>query len=201
VARRSTQSKELVRLSPFQFSMSVSIIVVLLGAAGLVGYHYGMKRAAEIETVDTGYSVQGPEDTKENSSNSSESDTAVTFYSALTEPRQEPAATVPSASAGKVTVPAKVVEPDAPKPGTAGIVPGSGSVILQIASYKDNAPALKLLSELMSEGYSGTVVRADLGQRGIWYRVRIGPYSSEKDANAALDTLRRERKLKGFIVK
>jgi cell division protein FtsN len=73
--------------------------------------------------------------------------------------------------------------------------------MLQIASYSKNEAASKLLTSLSAEGYSGTVVQADLGERGVWYRVRVGPYGSEKEARRALKKLREERNLKGFIVK
>jgi cell division protein FtsN len=73
--------------------------------------------------------------------------------------------------------------------------------MLQVASYSKNGAASKLLASLSAEGYSGTVVRADLGERGVWYRVRVGPYKGEKDAKRALDKLREERSLKGFVVK
>jgi cell division septation protein DedD len=73
--------------------------------------------------------------------------------------------------------------------------------MLQVASYKDQANARKLLQDLLSEGYTGTVVRAELGDRGVWFRVRIGPYGSGGEAERVLTKLRDERKLKGYIVK
>ncbi len=72
--------------------------------------------------------------------------------------------------------------------------------MLQVASYKKAEAASKLLESLSGEGYAGTVVRADLGDRGIWYRVRVGPYSGEQEAKRVLSKLRKERNLKGFVV-
>ena len=72
--------------------------------------------------------------------------------------------------------------------------------MLQVASYKDKLNARKLLQDLSSEGYAGTVVRAELGERGVWFRVRVGPYGAG-DAEWVLAKLREERKLKGYVVK
>ena len=73
--------------------------------------------------------------------------------------------------------------------------------MLQVASYKDQLNARKLLQDLSSEGYAGTVVRAELGERGVWFRVRVGPYKSVKESEGVLKKLREQRKLKGYVVK
>ena len=197
MGRRTSQSKELVRLSPLQFSVSISIVVILLGGAGLAGYYYGQKRAiqpgVERNTVSDGDhdegSVSGPEP--------SGAGTAVTFYSALTEPRKD-VQPLRENKARAENGPAAVA---AVSHADRSARPANGAVMIQVASYKDKLSADRLLEELSSERYSGSVVRADLGDRGIWYRVRIGPYASEKEARSALDILRKERSLKGYIVK
>jgi cell division septation protein DedD len=97
-----------------------------------------------------------------------------------------------------------VTKPAAPPETTSEIrdtVPGKASAMLQVASYKDQVSAHKLLEDLSSDGYSGTVLRADLGERGIWYRVRIGPYAKGEEAELILKRLREERDLKGYVVK
>ena len=201
VARRTTQPRELVRLSPLQFSLSVSIVVILLGGAGLAGYFYGLKQAARTAAQALSEPVPGEETGSD--PHVEGSDAAVTFYSALTEPRKDP----PVAKAPEPAKPAlKPVEekpgaPTAVVPDTGQSVPDGRSILLQVASYKDQISAQKLLEELSSDGYSGTVVQADLGERGVWFRVRVGPYPTEKDARNVLDILREKRKLKGYIVK
>ena len=185
MARRSTQPRELVRLTPLQFSLSVSIVVLLVAGAGLAGYIYGQKKARESsETVEPVSSLdQGV--VAPSSDPVADSQAPVTFYSALTEARENPAPP----------------ETPAPKPAPNPTATATNPLMLQVASYSKNGAASKLLASLSAEGYSGTVVRADLGERGVWYRVRVGPYKGEKDAKRALDKLREERSLKGFVVK
>ena len=203
MARRSTQPRELVRLSPLQFSLSVSIVVVLLGAAGLAGYFYGLKQAAR--TTAGTQNAASNDDGKQADPNPvpTGTDTSVTFYSALTEPRKDVPAPPTPRLVKKNAAPADP-EP-APQLGAASEIrergPGVEAVMLQVASYKDQVPARKLLHELSSEGYAGTVVRADLGERGVWFRVRMGPYGAGEEAEQILKKLRDERKLKGYVVK
>lgn len=192
MARRSTQPRELVRLTPLQFSLSVSIVVLLVAGAGLAGYIYGQKKAREssetvqpVSSLDQGVVAPSSEPLAEDQA-------SVTFYSALTEARENPAP--PEAPAPK-PAPAPTPVPAATPTAT------KSSVMLQIASYSKNEAASKLLTSLSAEGYSGTVVRADLGERGVWYRVRVGPYGGEKEARRALGKLREERSLKGFVVR
>jgi cell division septation protein DedD len=181
--------------------MSISIVVILLGAAGVAGYYYGMKRAAESTAVIANDPEDAFEEKMVDPPQSGDADASVTFYSELTEPRKNQPPVSPPATQNRSKVPARIAVPPASDAAAGKMPPSGGSIVLQVASYKDKVPAQKLLNELISEGYHGTVVRADLGQRGIWFRVRIGPYSLEKDANAVLDILRREKSLKGYIVR
>lgn len=202
MARRSSQPRELVRLSPLQFSLSVSIVVILLGGAGLTGYYYGLKQA-DLPSGEAELSPAGDlHESTGSKSKSPDPDASVTFYSALTEPRNDAPPVKPPQSVKKTTSPLET-NPE-PLPAAAPRIrvaePGSRSVMLQVASYKDQANAKKLLDELSSSGYGGTVVRADLGERGVWFRVRIGPYGTG-DTAGVLNKLRDDRKLKGFVVK
>lgn len=199
VARRSTQSKELVRLSPLQFSLSVSIVVILLGGAGLAGYFYGLKQAKRPVPISNDL----PDKISEPEPSTADTQLPVTFYSALTKPREDVPVAAPTQPVKKKPEPGEAKPPSAPLSDTPLGNPGSesGSVMLQVASYKEISSARKLLEELSSDGYAGTVVRADLGDRGIWYRVRLGPYAQGERANRVLETLRKERSLKGYAVK
>jgi len=201
MARGSGQPRELVRLSPLQFSLSVSIVVILLGAAALAGYYYGLKQQAR-STGETGvsstYDLLGK---AEPNSDAGDTQTSVTFYSALKEPRKEvPVVSPPSAETTRTLVEPSPATPTVSVPRHEDPVPGNEAVTLQVASYKDKVSARKLLQDLSAEGYAGTVVRIDLGERGVWFRVRIGPYQ-RGETERILKELRDERKLKGYVVK
>jgi cell division septation protein DedD len=80
----------------------------------------------------------------------------------------------------------------APKPEAAA---SSGDYALQIGAYKsqDEADAAWKAYQFKhpaASGYSEDVREADLGDKGIWYRLRIGPFSDKISANAACDKLK-----------
>jgi cell division protein FtsN len=74
--------------------------------------------------------------------------------------------------------------------------PASRGIFLQIGAYESEAlaeGAWKTFQTRYSE-VTGTlaqdVQRADLGQRGIWYRLRAGPFSDRASAVAACERLK-----------
>jgi len=159
----------------------------------MAGYFYGLEAAAE-KNQNGSLSDPGTPTAAEMDSARSETPAPVTFYSVLTEPRDEAPSPAPQPEPQRVqrveveeTAPAK---PD-----------GNLSLMLQMASYRGREAAERLLENLSAEGYEGTVRVADLGERGIWYRVQIGPYGTEKEAGIILEKLRMDRDLKGYIIR
>jgi cell division septation protein DedD len=178
-------------------------VVILLGGAGLTGYYYGLKQGIR-PTGQAGVGSTGDfHKGAESKPSTGATQASVTFYSALKEQRKDVPVVVPSrpVESNRTPVEVKPAAPPVSAPGIRNPIAGSGSVMLQMASYKDQVNARKLLQDLISEGYAGTVVRVELGERGVWYRVRIGPYSAGEETEHILKKLRDERKLKGYIVK
>jgi DedD protein len=165
--------------------------VLLLAGAGIAGYLYGLGTAAEKNQRSSTDKEDAPP-VSGTASAQSETSVPVTFYSVLTEPRGEVSVPAPEPKQ-KSSSQREKAEPD-----RAG---GDLSLILQVASYKAQETAKELLEQLSAEGYPGTIQVADLGERGVWYRVRIGPYGTEKKAGEILEKLRKERGLKGYIVR
>jgi cell division septation protein DedD len=169
----------------------VSVVVLLLAGAGILGFLYGVKKAdrspgqASMDlTEDPQRSVSIPAP--------SETPAPVTFYTVLTESKEEkPAPAQPREPSEKPVE--KEMNESPPE--------GDLSLLLQVASYKSREAARQQLENLSAEGYSGTIQVADLGERGTWYRVRLGPYGSEGEADRILEKLRKERDLKGYIVR
>jgi len=193
LARGSVGPREFVRLTPVQFSVLMGIIVLLMAGAGIAGYLYGLgeteRRTARALTEGTGISGESAPSQAQTADAS-----PVTFYTALTERRNGkavlPPEPEPAPPAREETVPART-----------SIPPEGGSVIIQVASYRTREPAQALLENLSAEGYRGGIETADLGERGTWFRVRLGPFRNEAEAGKALEKLREERSLKGFIVR
>jgi cell division septation protein DedD len=70
---------------------------------------------------------------------------------------------------------------------------------IQVFSFKDKARADAALKQLKDKGYPAYVMMSDLGPRGIFYRVRVGSFTSEEEAKKNLESVNRDFK-SGIIV-
>jgi cell division protein FtsN len=102
-----------------------------------------------------------------------------------------PPATTTTKPAAVETKPlATAPAPAATTPPAAAAAP-TGSYLVQVASYPSEAEAQMAFSELkrkngaLLSGYAANVKRVDLGPKGVWYRLRVGPVA-DKEAAAAL---------------
>ena len=72
----------------------------------------------------------------------------------------------------------------------------SGSAVLQIGAYKSQADAdaawktYAARHAVLLAGYGPDVARADLGDKGVWYRLRVVGFASKDVASAACDRLK-----------
>lgn len=88
-------------------------------------------------------------------------------------PRPEPVAAAPAKPAG---VPAKVV--------------AGGNYIIQVASVQKKSGAQDLSDRLSKSGYPAFVEETDLGAKGIWFRVYVGPFGSREAADGTASSLK-----------
>ncbi|PLX99772.1 MAG: hypothetical protein C0622_09950 [Desulfuromonas sp.] len=159
-----------------------------------------------------------------------ESKTELTFYGDLTkEPRQsKPLGTgindAPPKAEEKAesVVDAPVVKPAAnatekpAEPASAGgteeaavtaldtelpQVTAGGSHAVQVGAFNVAGDAVALKQRLEKDGYPAFVVEADLAEKGIWYRVRIGPYADAATAKHAQEVLEIKEQIKGFVAR
>ncbi len=78
------------------------------------------------------------------------------------------------------------------------VVPG-GTHAVQIGSFGAAGDAIALKTKMLDKDYPAFVVEADLGKKGLWYRVRIGPYGNSTAAKSAQKLLEEKEQIKGFI--
>jgi cell division septation protein DedD len=78
-------------------------------------------------------------------------------------------------------------------------VAAGGSHAVQIGSFGSVGDAVTLKKKMLAKGYQAFVVEADLGKKGLWYRVRIGPYKDSSTAQLAQKVLAEKERIKGFI--
>jgi len=74
-----------------------------------------------------------------------------------------------------------------------------GRYALQVGSFATAGDAGKLKKRLLDKSYPAFVVEADLGNKGLWYRVRLGPYADADAAKSMLSLMEKQEQLKGFV--
>jgi len=111
-----------------------------------------------------------------------------------------PAKAAPPPAAAKPMAPPPTTATGAPRalgaPAQMAAAPASGAYVLQIGSYKSQADAetawkgYKAKHTALLSGYSDSIQQADLGEKGTWYRLRIGGFSDREVAAALCDRLK-----------
>ena len=124
---------------------------------------------------------------------------------AVDEPSVEPSVEMVAAieEAPKATEPEAAPAP-APEPEISSAVPeqnaslraDSGRFLVQIGAAQNEAAANGEIARLAKKHpnilslLSGIVIRADLGDKGVWYRMRVGPFATRGDANGVCGQLK-----------
>ncbi len=73
------------------------------------------------------------------------------------------------------------------------------SLAVQVFSFKDKVRADASMNQLKDKGYPAYVMMSDLGPRGVFYRVRVGPFINEGEAQKSLESITKDFK-SGIIV-
>jgi len=71
---------------------------------------------------------------------------------------------------------------------------------VQVASFKEEAPAEGLKGRLAKRGYPIQVVPVQIQGMGLWYRVRLGGYATLEEAQAAQKRITVEENIEGTKV-
>jgi len=104
-----------------------------------------------------------------------------------------PAAT--TASKKSVTKPVGQSEGENPRPANAAAdrpLDNTGNVTIQAASLKDLAEADAMVKKLKNRGYPAYKTIAVVPGKGIWFRIRVGRYSSRESAGDVVGKLKKE---------
>lgn len=118
-----------------------------------------------------------------------------------------PPAASQQASAGQapgVSAPPPVQKPAVPR--VAAVTPapsnpspaasGGGDFVVQVAARKSQTDALAAFADIQQkypkllDGYRPIIKRADLGDKGVWYRLNVGPVESKNVASALCGQLK-----------
>jgi len=75
-----------------------------------------------------------------------------------------------------------------------------GGFQLQVASFKEEADAQKLVDDLRRRGHRAYSLTADVPNRGNWHRVRIGPFKTKFEAMKYKADFERTERASPFVV-
>jgi cell division protein FtsN len=126
------------------------------------------------------------------------------------------AAVAAAAAAAKPAQPAHTpaqpaATPAAPAPGSgkvqavirralAGRAAATQGYYVQVASFRDTQSAARVRAKLTAIGLDSALKPARIPGRGTWYRLQVGPYGSQHDAEAVRIDIEQKMRIKGLIV-
>lgn len=82
-----------------------------------------------------------------------------------------------------------------------GSVGMDGRYTLQVVSYRAREEADAFAEALRTRGHDAFVLNAEVEGRGAFYRVRIGPFETPRDAEAYRRTFEEQERMNTFVVK
>jgi cell division septation protein DedD len=72
---------------------------------------------------------------------------------------------------------------------------------VQVSSFKTQGEADTFVTQLRARGHKAHVQIADIPKRGTWYRVKVGPFSTQAEATKYRAAFEAKEKIPGFVVK
>jgi cell division septation protein DedD len=88
----------------------------------------------------------------------------------------------------------------APASGDSAPAGHDGGYQLQVSSFRTQSEAQEFAEQLRARGHKAYVVEAHVPDRGIWYRVRVGPFGSQHAAAAYRASFEEREHVVPFIV-
>src|SRR3989338_5449758 len=111
----------------------------------------------------------------------------------------KPAAAKPAPSKfNAAAVSARALQP-AVTPGPATVTAPAAPVVsgdysIQVLSSKDKAATEKSLGKVQAKGHAAYIVTRDMGEKGTWYRVNVGPFQTKAQADEYLPKVQADYK-------
>lgn len=118
------------------------------------------------------------------------------FYKMLPELNDRPAVEAKPAPVKASAPKESAVKTAAPKPATTAEPKAEAMkpAWLQVGAFKDEGDADNLKAKLALLGVESRILTSDVPDKGIWHRVRVGPFNSA----AEIDTVRKQLKTNGI---
>jgi hypothetical protein len=112
------------------------------------------------------------------------------------EPAETSAPAAPAERAPRQTRTAAVAQPQAAAPQLTESASGNGNFFVQIAARNDQDAAMAAFSSLQQKyaatlgNHSPSVRKVDLGEKGVWFRLLVGPIESKTEADQLCEQLK-----------
>jgi DedD protein len=195
--------------------LPLQIMVAALCLASFLGGVWVGRGQQQVATVEAPappkIAVQAPPAPALDPPGASSGTDNLTFFDTLSKGEQPPLGSginlPPPAESSRQesTPPAQVVAPPVvkdPSPSKAAPpVAATGSYLVQAASFTKGEDAQALSARLRGKNHPVFVQAADLGERGTWYRVMIGPFENTAAAERTVARLQAEEKLSAVVRK
>jgi cell division septation protein DedD len=95
----------------------------------------------------------------------------------------------------------KTVPPPEPKPAQPALAPTKGRHVIQVSSSQDKNLATHQVEELKKKGFSASMEETMVEGKGRFYRVLIGPFSSESEAAVVLSQVKKDASFSGSYIR
>lgn len=70
---------------------------------------------------------------------------------------------------------------------------------VQVSAFQSINEAVEMVEDLQQKGYYAYYVKSDLGEKGIWYRVRVGKFSDKARADSGGQRIKQTEQLNYFV--
>jgi DedD protein len=119
----------------------------------------------------------------------------------------------PSGAADKAAPSGAAADKTGPAAGKAALVPnaeatpkadasaGTARFTLQLSSFQDRTEADEFQAKIRAAGYQPYLTEADVPDKGVWYRVRLGKYVSHSDALAAKAEFEKRMQIIAYVTR
>ena len=77
----------------------------------------------------------------------------------------------------------------------------AGGYLVQAAAFRGNEDAKRLQAKLARKGYAAFTEEVQLGAKGVWYRVYVGPFATAGAADSVVSRLKAEERLTALVRK
>jgi cell division septation protein DedD len=171
-------------------------VLLLSTGGGLLGGRWAFQRQVVLTPQSTSEAPAGVEEFE-----GADSPTAPESVSATPQKRREDDRQSLFSPRSSVQEGTKATETATKRAGKQSSEPALSKYVIQVISTSSRPDARNTRRKIVAEGFPAGIFEVDLGEKGRWYRVYVGPYDAETEARTALESVRKIPGFKASFVK